>query len=568
MEIKELKISNFRGIKSLNWKIDNRIVCLIGPGDSTKSTVLAAIALLFSPRWNVQITDLDFFNLNVDEKVEISAGITGFPQEFSQDNKFGLYHCFWNDKESIHELERPGDETALYVVFMVDKTLEPKWVIRNLDTGDEKVITANEREKLFVAELGSYAGRDLSWGRYSGLTKLTGGKNTQNSSVALAEITRLVRSSFIAGNFNELENTLDGLKEVITDFGVESKGELKPGLDPKELSIGSGLITVHDNGIPLNVSGLGTRRMVITAIYSSLAKDGAVFLVDEVETGFEPFRLRKLLNNLKDSTTSQSFITTHSITPILELADNGIFIIRNDTGIINIDPLAEELVPFARAMPEALLSKVIVICEGKTEWGLLRAVNCYWSKNQKRLDFGTSGVEPSYHNKIGGSASHKQAKILCESGFVTAYFGDSDRVTNPTLAELREIGVGVFTWSDGLCTEERICLDIPFDGLKELFYLAIDCGTNKVEIFNDINSQLKLVDIGISVTDELWSLSEISIIRMVLGKAFNSCESFKENNHSFLLGELLVKYLDDMIETPTYTTLNRLIEWTHEQSSR
>lgn len=567
MEIKELKISNFRGIKSLDWKINNRIVCLIGPGDSTKSTVLAAISLLFSPRWNVPITDVDFFDLKVDQTIEINGVITGFPIEFSQDSKFGLYHCFWNEKELVHVKEEPNDELALNIVFRVDKTLEPIWFVKNLNTEQEKSISASDRERLFVAELGFYAERDLSWGRYSGLTKVTGRKNTQSSSVALAEITRAARNSFESGRFVELKNALDGLREVLKGFGVEPKGELTPGLDPREMSINSGIITAHDSGIPLNVSGLGSRRLVTMAIYRSLAEDGAIFLIDEIETGFEPFRLRKLLNNLKESTTSQSFFTSHSVIPIIELAENGIFIVRNNAGNITINKLDKELVPFARVMPEALLSKVIIICEGKTEWGILRSVNSYWSKNKRELDFGTSGVEPSHHKNIGGSASHEQAEKLCKSGFITAFFGDSDRDTTPTFDELRQIGVGVFTWPDGLCTEQRICLDIPFEGLQELIELAISCGTERVNILRDINSQLKNIDEDMEEIDDLRTISDTELIRKILGNVVNSCKSFKENDHGILLGELLVKYLDQMKIKPTYITLNQLIEWTHEQSS-
>lgn len=567
MEIKELKINNFRGIKSLDWKINSRIVCLIGPGDSTKSTVLSSIALLFSPRWNVQISDLDFFKLDVSEIIEISAVITGFPKEFSQDNKFGLFHCFWNKEESVHVLEKPGDQPALEITFRVDKTLEPNWVVRNLDSGEEKPITAGEREKLFVAELGMYISRDLSWGRFSGLTKLTGSKNTRSSSVALAEITRLARDSFSPSDFNDLENALDELKEVVINFGVEPKGELTPGLDPRELSIGAGLITVRAGGIPLNVHGLGTKRLFTMAIYHAIAEEGAVFLLDEVETGFEPFRLRKLLNNLKNSPTSQSFITTHSVTPILELADDGIFIVRNNAGCTTINPLAKELVPFARTMPEALLSKVIIVCEGKTEWGILRPINDYWSKSKKELDFGTSGVEPAFHNKYGGSNSHQQAELLSQAGFVTAFFGDSDRDTNPTFEELEELGVGVFTWPGGICTEQRICLDVPYEGLHEMVNLAVECGTHLRDIYSNIKPKLIKHEIHIDNFEELWTIGNELVIRETLGDAFKSLNCFKKDDRSLQLGNLLVDYLDYMVDTPTRGTLDELIMWCHEQSS-
>ena len=52
MRIRHISIKNFRGIKELDWKVTGDFVCLIGPGDSTKSTILDAIECALYPRWN------------------------------------------------------------------------------------------------------------------------------------------------------------------------------------------------------------------------------------------------------------------------------------------------------------------------------------------------------------------------------------------------------------------------------------------------------------------------------------------------------------------------------------
>ena len=46
-------IRNFRGIRELDWHVDGTILCLVGPGDSTKTTILDAIELAMTPQWNV-----------------------------------------------------------------------------------------------------------------------------------------------------------------------------------------------------------------------------------------------------------------------------------------------------------------------------------------------------------------------------------------------------------------------------------------------------------------------------------------------------------------------------------
>ena len=51
MRITNLEIINFRGIKnaSIVFPRDERVVCLIGAGDSTKSTILQAIEWILWP---------------------------------------------------------------------------------------------------------------------------------------------------------------------------------------------------------------------------------------------------------------------------------------------------------------------------------------------------------------------------------------------------------------------------------------------------------------------------------------------------------------------------------------
>ena len=60
MKIRRLGISRFRGIRQLVWEPRGPFVCLLGPGDSTKTTILDAIELVLAPRWSVQFDDSDF----------------------------------------------------------------------------------------------------------------------------------------------------------------------------------------------------------------------------------------------------------------------------------------------------------------------------------------------------------------------------------------------------------------------------------------------------------------------------------------------------------------------------
>ncbi|MEE0740653.1 AAA family ATPase [Ruminococcus sp.] len=73
MRIRHVKIDNFRGIKhaELTFPTEQRLICLIGAGDSTKSTVLTAIHFTLWPSWNLIISSSDFYECNTEEHIVI-----------------------------------------------------------------------------------------------------------------------------------------------------------------------------------------------------------------------------------------------------------------------------------------------------------------------------------------------------------------------------------------------------------------------------------------------------------------------------------------------------------------
>ncbi|GLE66045.1 hypothetical protein APA73_34430 [Pseudomonas aeruginosa] len=57
MKIRKISIKIFRGVKELDWALPaSDILCLIGKGDSSKSTILEAIRFTFYPQWNLTLT--------------------------------------------------------------------------------------------------------------------------------------------------------------------------------------------------------------------------------------------------------------------------------------------------------------------------------------------------------------------------------------------------------------------------------------------------------------------------------------------------------------------------------
>jgi putative ATP-dependent endonuclease of the OLD family len=69
--IRKMEVDNFRCLKRFRWEPSAGINCLIGPGDSGKSSILDAIDYCLGARRNLQITDTDFHNLDVNEPIRI-----------------------------------------------------------------------------------------------------------------------------------------------------------------------------------------------------------------------------------------------------------------------------------------------------------------------------------------------------------------------------------------------------------------------------------------------------------------------------------------------------------------
>ncbi len=132
MKLTNIEIKNFRGIKHANvlFPAQSRIVCLIGSGDSGKSTLLNAIEWVLWPSWNLIAKDTDFYNCDTGESIEITASITDLPKNLIKEDKFGLY--LRDFKKSLDEGNDEPDENGtkiLTVRLTIDETLEPKWEV-------------------------------------------------------------------------------------------------------------------------------------------------------------------------------------------------------------------------------------------------------------------------------------------------------------------------------------------------------------------------------------------------------------------------------------------------------
>lgn len=137
-KIHSIKIQNFRGIQNLEYVFkDAGFICLIGRGDSGKSTILEAISMVLSPNWNISFYDTDFYNCNIDAPISIEVVVYNIPDKLLHENKFGLYtRAIIPDTyelvPDIQQLDAGIDPLlALTIRLEVKKDLEPKWFVLN-----------------------------------------------------------------------------------------------------------------------------------------------------------------------------------------------------------------------------------------------------------------------------------------------------------------------------------------------------------------------------------------------------------------------------------------------------
>jgi putative ATP-dependent endonuclease of the OLD family len=128
--IRQITIENFRSIKKLTWSSSAGINCLIGPGDSGKSSILDAIDFCLGARRNLQFTDTDFHKLNVEEPIRVSVALGELDDTLKNLDAYGMYlRGFNSETGEIEDEPADGAETVLTLQLTVASDLEPAWTL-------------------------------------------------------------------------------------------------------------------------------------------------------------------------------------------------------------------------------------------------------------------------------------------------------------------------------------------------------------------------------------------------------------------------------------------------------
>ncbi len=565
-KIQYLSIKNFRSIKELNQEFPSNFVCLIGRGDSGKSTILEAISAVLSPSWNLPFFDNDFYNCETANPISIEVTLKDVPEELLREDKFGLY-IRWIDENGVHDDPEVSEEIGLTIRLEVSKHLEPKWeVVTNRDIGN-KDISAHDRSKFNLCFVSDYIDRHFSWtkgGPLYTLLKQEGQEEDEDGEIMIDAL-REAKVKIDEGGFSRFDVAINKVKNAATKFGVNIE---KTGttIDFKDLVIKDGKVCLHDEKIPFRLKGKGSKRLISLAIQSAIVDQGGIVLVDEIEQGLEPDRIQQVVNTLKDNAHGQVFITTHSRDVLVELSAENIYLSRKLSKLLNLDKTMQGTI---RRNPEAFFARKIIVCEGATEIGICRALNEYRIQNgEKSMSF--LGVRPTDGK---GSELISYTKTFCTAGFAVCLFCDSDSESiNTAKPSLRQAKVHIVDWSNTDCLEMAIMRDLPFSLFKSILDLAAelkqedsgdDLETIKVNMWSSIKAKY-----GAGCPEILNDAVDSIELRMAIANASIQPKKvwFKSFEGGYRLGKFLLENIYSFPECKFKEQITSLSKWISDES--
>lgn len=546
MRIHRIKIKNFRGVEQLDWTLpqEQKLITLIGPGDSGKSTVLTALHFLLGDRWNIPFSDTDFFNVDIAQDIEISAVLTDIPAALLKESSLGLWLCGVRGTGEVAPDPYDDSEPALIVELRVDADLEPTWSVKkNADQAQR--LTLAQRREFSTFSVDDRTDAQLRWSRTSALGRLSAKDGADRQ--VLAEAGRAAREALSNSTNSSLEELTTEVQNHINRIGGGIFKDVKPGLDTSRSSHGASL-ALYDDKLPLTSFGLGSRRLASLAIQQFAAGSRSIAIVDEIESGLEPHRavnLMRLLQN--DENYAQVFVTTHAPIIVEQATIEALAVARNDSGQMKITSLVDSedrMQAIRRSSPSSLLSRKILICEGKTEYGLVQACVSEWDKQRiSNAEPVSAGRAFALQDARGGSEVSLRCIVLKELGYQVIGFLDKDTdEIEKHASDAIMAGIELVRWDSGMQTEGQVCSGLSWELLEEFVGLGKQLRSDEATVLAD----LQKVESSSRITNlktEDWELQGIPIIeaRRIVGRAANKSKWFKNVDGGELLGKWLIR---------------------------
>jgi len=478
--IRQLEIQNFRAIRYFKWHPALGMNVVTGPGDIGKSTILSAVALLLSPAPTLTITEFDFYKRATGQNIIIEAVLSlNDLHELSEDGFPTPPLRGWKDNTLRDLPDEDGAEPVIYCRLRVNKDFETEHCI--VGAGDQiAAFRRSLRQRIGLMRLGlaDRYDRDLRLVQGGALDQFIGSRDLRDT---------ILQTIFKTSIHDALDPDVQTkLEEVDAKFSEESLPSPvrlglvgTPGVS-MAASVGLMVGDSNEQALPITSWGSGTQKFASLAMASLVSEDHAIALIDEPESGLEPYRQRSFIKRLQREGKRQSFIITHS-PAVLETATNlGGTVWRLRELIPPTRPPAEEVTApesshncinlseneqlknVLQKNPEAVLAKLPIVCEGKTELGFAEVI----LEDHFGPDYRTRGIHPF---EVGGGnvAALKvcQKFIAAEIPF-TCVADDEGTHTGSWQAVIEKSPC--LRWDNQKCTEEVVFGLVPDDRLLEI----------------------------------------------------------------------------------------------------
>lgn len=366
-----------------------------------------------------------------------------------------------------------GSDYCLTIQLTIDSTLEPKWEVV-CNRKEARPISHSDRKLLSVANVGGNCAKDMVWGKYSVLQKYADAKGVLHDAHTAA-----LREIASHADLHALDEVGETLVTVGQQYGVGFESDIKNRMFIQNGSFSSS-VGLFDGNTPLNQKGTGSQRLLSMGLNIQASAGNALLVIDEVESGLEPYRLRSLLNEFRTTHTAagQVIMTTHSPIAVAECTIGELLVVQSKDGTTNLfqvksdDTVANATMQAEiRKNAEAFLCKRLIVCEGKTEIGFIRALDTYLAKSKNyRMAFKGVGTADG-----GGSSIFTCTKVLQSCGYDVCLLMDSDLPEEEDQkTDLLWDGVSVFDWDTPNALEEQLFFDVPTDVATTMLNIAVN----------------------------------------------------------------------------------------------
>jgi len=241
---------------------------------------------------------------------------------------------------------------------------------------------------------------------------------------------------------------------------------------------------------------------------------------------------------------------------IEELDVGNIFIVstvQGKTTIIQSNIMFQSLY---RTCPEAIYAKHVIVCEGKTEIGVCRAIDRYRLEMKKEA---MSSVGVVYILGNGDNFVDRAIKLY-ELGLRVCIYCDSDKDEELSMnkEEIRARGIKVFDYKKPFSIENQVFSEVSVDCINKLLLYKSET-TSHSSILSAINSKLinKIRSIPIIDLDEN--------LREIIGDVAKANKWFKRVDYGEVLGNYIIEEMKINPKLEICTVISEINSWIDEK---